>query len=105
MHTGNDEEPRQRRGYVHIPHLRQKLAWLYSLHPTVNSQYKLAAALGIPKAQQSTWVNPDSIPIKYFQNFLDIWGIPLELLVIDDLDAFVRAIHDFERERARDRGA
>ena len=121
MGPGNDEEPvvrreldpRFTRGYVHIPHLRDKLHWLYSLHPTVNAQYKLAGALRVSTAQLSTWlngvkhsdtrsfgaVNPDSIPIKHFQSFLDIWGIPSELLEMTDLAEFKSAIGHFEGGR------
>src|SRR5258708_4389370 len=62
MPTGNDEElgkreldPKYTRGYVHIPHLRDKLPWLYSLHPTVDAQYKLARTLRVAPAQLSTW--------------------------------------------------
>src|SRR5215471_2543854 len=114
MGPGNDEEPVVRReldptftrGYVHIPHLRDKLPWLYSLHPTVNAQYKLAAALRVSTAQLSTWlngvkvsdpksfgaVNPDSMPIKHFQSFLDVWGIPPEYLEMTDIAAFEKAV-------------
>jgi len=120
MHTGSDEEPGKReldpkftRGYVHIPYLRDKLPWLYSLHPTVNTQYKLASALRVSTAQLSTWlngvrhsdaksfgaVNPDSIPIKHFQSFVDIWGIPSELLEITDPAEFRSAIQQFEGGR------
>jgi hypothetical protein len=120
MHTGSDEEqgkreldPKFTRGYVHIPYLREKLPWLYRLHPAVNTQYKLAGALRVSTAQLSTWlngvklsdtksfgaVNPDSIPIKHFQNFLDIWGIPSELLEMTDLAEFKSAIKHFEGGR------
>jgi hypothetical protein len=120
MHTENDEErglreldPKFTRGYVHIPHLRDKLPWLYSLHPTVDTQYKLARALRVAPAQLSTWlngvryndarttgaVNPDSIPIKHFQSFVDIWGLPAEILEVDDLAQFRSAIQHFEGGR------
>jgi hypothetical protein len=121
MHPGNDEErvvrreldPTFTRGYVHIPDLRAKLKWLYTLHPTVNTQYKLAGALRVSTAQLSTWlngvrhtdarttaaVNPDSIPIKHFQNFLDIWAIPSELLEITDTNEFKHKVQQFEGGR------
>src|SRR5262249_20073952 len=117
MPTRNDEvpdkrklDPRFTRGYVHIPHLRDKLPWLYSVHPTVDSQRKLARALRVAPAQLSTWlngvrysdarsiaaVNPDSIPIKHFQSFIDIWGLPTEILEVDDLAEFPTAIPPFQ---------
>jgi hypothetical protein len=120
MHSKNDEgaprrelDPKFTRGYVHIPHLRDKLPWLYSLHPTVDTQYKLARALRVAPAQLSTWlngvrhtdarstgaVNPDSIPIKHFQGFVDIWGLPAEILEVDDLAEFRSAIQHFEGGR------
>jgi hypothetical protein len=120
MPTGNDEElgkreldPKYTRGYVHIPHLRDKLPWLYSLHPTVDTQYKLARTLRVAPAQLSTWlngvrysdvrttgaVNPDSIPIKHFQSFVDIWGVPTEILEVADLAEFRGAIQHFEGGR------
>ena len=120
MPTQNDEAPGKRkldprftRGYVHIPHLRDKLPWLYSVHPTVDSQRKLARALRVAPAQLSTWlngvrysdarsiasVNPDSIPIKHFQSFIDIWGLPTEILEVDDLAEFRSAIQHFEGGR------
>jgi hypothetical protein len=112
--TGKRElDPKFTRGYVHIPHLRDKLPWLYSLHPTVDTQYKLARALRVAPAQLSTWlngvrhsdarttgtVNPDSIPIKHFQAFVDIWGLPAEILEVDDLAEFRSAIQHFEGGR------
>jgi hypothetical protein len=112
--TGKRElDPKFTRGYVHIPHLRDKLPWLYSLHPTVGTQYKLARALRVAPAQLSTWlngvrhsdarttgtVNPDSIPIKHFQAFVDIWGLPAEILEVDDLAEFRSAIQHFEGGR------
>jgi transcriptional regulator with XRE-family HTH domain len=120
MHGENDEElgkreldPKYTRGYAHIPHLRDKLPWLYSLHPTVDSQKKLARALRVSPAQLSTWlngvrysdartsaaVNPDSIPIKHFQSFVDIWGVPAEILEVTDLAEFRSAIQHFEGGR------
>jgi hypothetical protein len=120
LDTENDEElakrqldPKYTRGYVHISHLRDKLPWLYSLHPTVDSQKKLSRALRVSPAQLSTWlngvrysdarttaaVNPDSIPIKHFQSFVDIWGMPAEILEVTDLAEFRSAIQHFEGGR------
>jgi hypothetical protein len=106
-------DPKFTRGYVHIPHLRDKLHWLYSLHPTVDTQYNLARALRVAPAQLSTWlngvrhtdarstgtVNPDSIPIKHFQSFIDIWGLPAEILELEDVAQFRSAIQHFEGGR------
>jgi hypothetical protein len=106
-------DPAYTRGYVHIPRLRDKLPWLYALHPSVDSQKKLAMALRISPAQLSTWLNgtrytdartiaplnPDSIPIKHFRSFIDIWGLPAEILEIDDVAEFRSAIEHFEGGR------
>jgi hypothetical protein len=76
----------------------------------VNTQYKLAAALRVSAAQLSTWlngvrhtdpissgtVNPDSMPIKHFQSFLDVWGIPPEYLEMTDIESFEKAVKAFE---------
>ena len=120
MRDDNEAEPGKReldpaytRGYVHIPHLRDKLPWLFSLHPSVDSQKKLARALRISPAQLSTWLNgtrysdartiaplnPDSIPVKHFRSFIDIWGLPAEILEIEDLAEFRSAIEHFEGGR------
>jgi transcriptional regulator with XRE-family HTH domain len=120
MPNKNDDRPGRReldptftRGYVHIPHLRDKLPWLYSLHPTVDTQNRLARALRVSPSQLSTWlngvrhsdartiaaVNPDSIPIKHFQSFVDIWGLPTEILEVTDLAEFRSAIQHFEGGR------
>jgi hypothetical protein len=116
MHGNNDDtggrrelEPTFTRGYVHIPDLRDKLPWLYSLHPRVNTQYKLARELRVAPAQLSTWlngvrhtdpksiatVNPDSIPIKHYQSFVDIWGVPAEILEVENLDLFRTSLQTF----------
>jgi hypothetical protein len=106
-------DPTYTRAYAHIPHLRDKLPWLYGQHPSVDSQKKLAHALRISQAQLSNWlngtrysdsvtiaaVNPDSIPIKYYRSFLDIWGLPAEILEMEDLTAFRSAIEHFEGGR------
>ncbi len=44
-------------------------------------------------------VNPDSIPIKHFQSFVDIWGLPTEILEVTDLAEFRSAIQHFEGGR------
>lgn len=106
-------DPTFTRGYVHVAHLRDKLPWLYSLHPSVDSQKKLARALLVSQAQLSNWlngtryndartiavVNPDSLPIKHYRSFLDIWGLPTEILEMQDLTEFCSAIKHFEGGR------
>jgi hypothetical protein len=107
-------EPAYTAGYVHIPHLRKKLKWLYGYHPFIDTQYKLAQALRVAPATLSTWlngiqyddastvapVNPDSIPIKHFRNFVDIWGLPRAVLEIEDLSEFKNALATFEAGRS-----
>jgi transcriptional regulator with XRE-family HTH domain len=121
IHGDNDEDldrreldPTYTRGYVHIAHLRDKLPWLYSLHPSVESQKNLARALRVSQAQLSNWlngtrysdsrtiasVNPDSIPIKHYRSFLDIWGLPAEILEMEDLVEFRSTIEHFEGGRS-----
>lgn len=106
-------EPTYTPGYVHIPHLRKKLRWLYAHHPFVNAQYKLARALGVAPATLSTWlngtqyddahtvapVNPDSIPIKHFPAFMDLWGVPRAVLELEELADFKNALDTVESGR------
>ena len=106
-------EPLHTKGYVHLPHLREKLEWLYGYHPFVNTQYQLASELKVSPATLSTWlngtrytdpttvatVNPDSIPIKHYRSFLDIWGLPGPILEIEDLTEFKNALATFEAGR------
>jgi hypothetical protein len=118
--NGNDAsgkrllEPAYTPGYVHISHLRKKLKWLYGYHPFVNAQYKLAQALHVAPATLSTWlngmqyddprtvapVNPDSIPVKHFRSFVDIWGLPQAVLEIEDLTEFKNVLATFEAGRS-----
>jgi hypothetical protein len=106
-------EPVHTKGYMHLPHLREKLEWLYGYHPFVNTQYQLASELKVSPATLSTWlngtrytdprtvatVNPDSIPIKHYRSFLDIWGLPGPILEIEDLIEFKNALATFEAGR------
>jgi hypothetical protein len=106
-------EPVYMPGYVHIPQLRKKLRWLYAHHPFVTAQYKLAGALGVAPATLSTWlngtqyedphtvapVNPDSIPIKHFRAFVDLWGVPAAVLEIEDFAEFKKALATLESGR------
>lgn len=89
-------------GFMHIPHLREKLRWLYARHPTVKTQSKLSSALDISASTLSDWLtgtrrkdgmtvpgfNPDSIPTKYYRSFIELWGVPEEILLIEDIAAF-----------------
>jgi hypothetical protein len=107
-------EPVYTAGYVHVPHLRKKLRWLYGNHPFVNAQYKLAQAMRVSPATLSTWLNgaqyndpntvapanPDSIPARHFRNFVDIWGLPQAVLEIEDLTEFRNALATFEAGRS-----
>src|ERR1043166_7137338 len=101
-------------GYVHVTHLRSKLKLLYGYHPTVDTQYKLAAALGISPATLATWLNgtrhedarsvaplnPDSIRARHYPRFVDLWGLPRDTLELDDLAAFTTALATFEAGRS-----
>jgi hypothetical protein len=107
-------QPAYTAGYVHIPHLRKKLKWLYGSHPFIDTQYKLAQALGIAPATLATWLNgtqfddgrtvaplnPDSIPVKRFRKFVDIWGLPQAVLESEDLTEFKTALATCEAGRS-----
>jgi hypothetical protein len=107
-------EPIHTPGYVHVPHLRKKLRWLYGYHPFINAQYKLAQAMHVAPATLSTWLNgtqyddphtvapanPDSIPTRHFRSFVDIWGLPQAVLEIADLTEFKNALASFEADRS-----
>jgi hypothetical protein len=109
-----DPEPTYTEGWVHIPSLRKKLKWLYASHPFVNTQTDLAHELHVGGGTLSTWlnglrprtddgsvavVNPDSIPTKNFRDFVAIWGIPAEVLQIEDVDEFRNAVDTFDAGR------
>jgi hypothetical protein len=106
-------EPIHTRRYRHIPHLRDKLPWLFGLHPFIKRNYELARELHVSPGTLSTWLNgtkfsdartiapanPDSIPVEYFRSFVDLWGLPPEVLDLDDLNEFRRTIEHFETGR------
>ena len=48
-------DPTHTTRYVHIPHLREKLEWLYGYHPLIKSQERLADELEVSPATLSTW--------------------------------------------------
>lgn len=103
-------DPIHTRGYKHIPRLKDKLPWLFGSHPFIKRNYELARELHVSPATLSTWLNgvkfsdaktiapanPDSIPIEHFRSFVDLWGLPAEVLDMEDLDEFRRTIEHFE---------
>jgi hypothetical protein len=107
-------EPINTRGYMHVPHLREKLGWLYGYHPFIKTQYMLADELHVAPATLSTWLNgtrytdtktiattnPDSIPTKHFRSFVDLWGLPAAVLEIEDMAEFRNALATFESGRS-----
>ena len=96
--------------YVHIPHLRKKLKWLYGRNPVVDTQYKLAEAMDVSPATMTKWLqgtefedertvaplNPESIPVKKFRQFVEIWGLPETTLLLEDLTEFTDTLAKFE---------
>lgn len=96
-------DPIYTKDYKHIPLLREKLPWLYSLHPFIKRDYETARELHVAPATFSKWkngdelgVNPDTIPIEHYRNFLDLWGLPAEILDTEDMAEFRSAIEHFE---------
>ena len=106
-------EPTHTMGYVHVPLLREKLGWLYGWHPVVKTQYILAREMGVSPATLSSWLNgkrysdsltvavvdPDSIPKKYFQQFLDVWALAEDTMQAPDLAQFKTALQDAKIDR------
>lgn len=99
------------KGYKHIPHLKEKLLWLYGFLQGIRSQRDHAAAIGISPAAFSTWINgslfkdgagnaaranPESIPAKYYSKFVKSCGVPNEVLELADLAEFKSALERFE---------
>lgn len=106
-----DIKPIFTRGYKHIPHLKEKLLWLYGFLQGIQSQRDHAAAIGISPAAFSTWINgtlfkdgagntaranPESIPAKYYGKFVNSCGLPTEILELTDLVEFKAALDHFE---------
>jgi transcriptional regulator with XRE-family HTH domain len=112
-HGKRELEPTYTTGYLYVPQLREKLAWLYGWHPLVKTQYLLAREMGISPATLSSWlngkrytdtrtvavVNSDSIPKKHFQRFLDVWGLPEDTMQIADLVQFKSALQESKINR------
>ncbi len=99
------------KGYKHIPHLKEKLLWLYGFLQEIQSQREHAAFLGVSPAAFSTWVNgslfkdgagnaaranPESIPAKYFPKFAKSCCLPTEILELADLAEFKAALDHVE---------
>jgi hypothetical protein len=96
--------------YVHIPHLRKKLKWLYGRNLEVDTQYKLAEAMDVSPATMTKWLqgtefeddrtiaplNPESIPVKKFRRFVEIWGLPETVLLLEDLTEFRDVLAKFQ---------
>jgi hypothetical protein len=107
-------EPRYTDGYVHVPHLREKLTNVLYGHPRIQSNRELAAELGISPATLSTWLNgtryedeqsigllnPDSIRTPFYPKFVGIWGLPRATLELEDFAAFRAAVPAFEAGRS-----
>jgi hypothetical protein len=78
--NGKSKEIRFTPGFMHIPHLREKLRWLYARHSSIKTQNKLSSALEVSASTLSDWLtgtrrkdgttvpgfNPDSIPTKHY---------------------------------------
>jgi hypothetical protein len=99
------------KGYKHIPHLKEKLLWLYGFLQGIRSQRDHAAAIGVSPAAFSTWINgslfkdragnaaranPESIPAKYYGKFVKSCGLPSEILDLPDFSEFKAALDHFE---------
>jgi hypothetical protein len=98
--------------FMHIPNLRKKLKWLYSRHPSIKKQGDCARALEVPASSLSDWlngirrfagdftsgINPDSIPVKKYRSFIELWGVPEEILHIEDVIAFRKELARYDGE-------
>jgi hypothetical protein len=104
-------KPIYTRGYKHVPHLKEKLLWLYGFLQGIESQRDHAAAIGVSPAAFSTWINgslfkddagntaranPESIPAKYYGKFVRSCGLPAEVLELPDVPAFKSALEHFD---------
>lgn len=106
-------KPTFTKGYKHVPHLKEKLLWLYGFLQEIECQRDHAAAIGISPAAFSTWVNgslfkdgagntaranPESIPAKYYGKFVRSCGLPAEVIELPDLAEFKTALEHFESQ-------
>ena len=97
-----------------IPHLGEKLEWLYRYHPVVKNHDEFARRLGVSPAFVSNWlsgtrcaddcivtlVDADRIPAKYLERFLDIWALPASVLELADLNKFKHALAAHEASQS-----
>jgi hypothetical protein len=101
------------KGYKHVPHLKEKLLWLYGYLQGIECQRDHAAAIGISPAAFSTWINgslfkdgagntaranPESIPAKYYGKFIRSCALPAEVVELSDLDEFKAALEHFDSQ-------
>jgi hypothetical protein len=99
------------RGYKHVPHLKEKLLWLYGFLQGIECQRDHATAIGVSPAAFSTWINgslfkdgagntaranPESIPAKYYGKFVRSCGLPAEVLELPDVAEFKAALEHFD---------
>jgi hypothetical protein len=108
-------KPTFAKGYKHIPHLKEKLLWLYGFLHGIQSQRDHAATIGISPAAFSTWINgslfkdgagntaranPECVPAKYYGKFVKSCGLPAEILELADFAEFKAALEHFESSSA-----
>jgi hypothetical protein len=101
------------KGYKYVPHLKEKLLWLYGFLQGIECQRDHAAAIGVSPAAFSTWINgslfkdgagnaaranPESIPAKYYSKFVRSCGLPAEVLELPDLEEFKAALEHFDSQ-------
>jgi len=99
------------KGYKHVPHLKEKLLWLYGFLQGIECQRDHAAAIGVSPAAFSTWINgslfkddsgnaaranPESIPAKYYSKFVRSCGLPAEVLELPEVAEFKAALEHFD---------
>ena len=99
------------KGYKHVPHLKEKLLWLYGFLQGIACQRDHAAAIGVSPAAFSTWINgslfkddagnaaranPESIPARYYAKFVRSCGLPAEVLELPDMVEFKTALEHFD---------
>jgi hypothetical protein len=99
--------------YVHIPNLKEKLELLYGSHPSIRTLTELAGELGVSKGTLSTWVtgkkkkagqpidpvNPNSIRATHYRHFVKIFGLPEDVIQLEDFAEFRNRLATFEAGR------
>jgi hypothetical protein len=103
-------EPRFTKEAVHVPHLREKIDWLCAYHPRVKRHYDIASELHVPPSSLTLWfsgtkyeddrvtavVNPESIPVRHFPAFLQIWGLPKSTIELSEMEDFKAALAQYD---------